>query len=73
MKWLDGYTSEHKRTLRENWHKWFAWFPVVINIVNNRKQYCWLEEVERKGEILEGYMSYDWLYKYRQEINDGSL
>jgi hypothetical protein len=67
MKWLDGYTNAHKQYLRQNWHKWFAWFPVVIKVIDNRKQYCWLEYVERKGELILDYMACDWTYEYRQK------
>lgn len=33
-----------------DWHRWFAWYPVVVwNEKKERDYYVWLETVERMG------------------------
>lgn len=41
---------------RLEWHKWFAWHPVLIDNVT-----VWLETVERKRDPD----IFDWVYSYR--------
>jgi hypothetical protein len=53
MRWISDYTirEKHKRKKKqlETWHKWFAWYPVVVGITkDNRKIKIWWEYVERK-------------------------
>jgi hypothetical protein len=48
MEWINGLTSEARRALKERWHKWFAWYPITIEINNeSHKVKLWLEYVER--------------------------
>src|ERR1700745_2118381 len=38
-----------RRVLDElEWHRWFAWYPVVIARDNERAYWAWLQFVERK-------------------------
>lgn len=42
---------ERKRIRREyleNWHDWFAWYPIRMNAI----QVVWLETVKRKFEYM---------------------
>lgn len=71
MKWVTGYTIERKNELKQQWHRWFAWYPVVVGeTVLGRKIKIWLEYVERMGSI-----SYDWdgnnywRYEYRTIVD----
>lgn len=36
---------EVKKTLRMQWHRWFAWYPVRVG----ENECRWLEYVERRG------------------------
>ena len=46
----------------EQWHRWFAWFPVFIypKRTNEKIALAWLMYVERKGERYDG-----WYFTYR--------
>ncbi len=77
MKWIDGLTWRSKRHRLEHWHKWFAWFPVMVGITpEGRKVKVWLEMVERKGIYHHHplFMSINWWeWEYREmEIKDVS-
>lgn len=45
---------------RKDWHRWFAWRPVRIDL-----ELVWLELVERKGERFEDSCGDYWVYDYR--------
>lgn len=53
MRW------KHKTFDRSEWHKWFAWYPVVIDGEN-----VWLETVERRACFSQPYPD-DTIYEYR--------
>ena len=58
--------SEKKRLRREyleNWHDWFAWYPVRMNAV----QVAWLEIISRKYEYLQGKNIVDIVYMPRRK------
>jgi hypothetical protein len=38
MKWINGYTFEAKQVRKEQWHKWFAWYPVTVGITSEGRQ-----------------------------------
>jgi len=66
MKWIRK-TLESKKIEKEQWHKWFAWFPVTIYFYkNNCVIRCWLEKVERVGywyETGSGKGFFDYTYR----------
>ena len=33
MRWNSGEDSWSKKRRKEKWHKWFAWYPVIVNYV----------------------------------------
>lgn len=73
MKWINGETWESERTRKSDWHKWFAWFPVVIAIRlmpegKSRTIQVWLEYVERKGQYCSSWGSEGWEWEYREII-----
>ena len=77
MKWISGHTILEKIEQKKQWHRWFAWHPVVIGInEDNREVKVWLEYVLRKGEPrflepkAEGILSYDWTYKEMEKENN---
>ncbi len=61
MKLNCGSSWESKKSHLENWHRWFAWYPVRVADFDCR----WLETVERQGRNhcfgLDNY----WEWKYR--------
>jgi len=52
---------------REDWHRWFAWYPVFAETADNcadghiETKLVWLEDVERKEYI--GYGGWSWRYR----------
>jgi len=53
MIWTNGLTWEEKKRRKAEWHTWFAWRPIVVNINNGgRKIMVWLEFVERSGKCF---------------------
>jgi hypothetical protein len=64
-----------RREYKENWHNWFAWYPVIIyeNKKTKKRYWAWLEIVKRKGE-LKGFDGAMWFYEYStkndQEIDE---
>jgi hypothetical protein len=48
------------KPLQESWARWFAWYPVTVNI-DGTEFIVWLEEVERKQCI--GYNGKQWRYR----------
>lgn len=61
MQFDCGPTSEEKESAREQWHNWFAWYPVRIG----RHDCRWLEVIRRKGMLHCGYEGRYWTYKYK--------
>lgn len=61
MKWIDGLNYEEKKKQdrtkyveklleKTKWHKWFAWYPVVIGETKNKHLIkVWLQYVYRRG------------------------
>jgi hypothetical protein len=40
---------ENRRVLDElEWHRWFAWYPVIVAKDDELAQWAWLQFVERK-------------------------
>jgi hypothetical protein len=67
MRWIDGYTFEQKRKQREEWHRWWAWFPVVAGITpNGRKIKVWLGYVDRSGSVSFVNIIFRWDYTYKE-------
>jgi hypothetical protein len=48
---------------REEWHRWFAWYPVRIG-----NQRVWLETVERKGRWWSALYAEGWDWQYREAV-----
>lgn len=68
MKWINGLTAYAKVDHRENWHQWFAWYPVCVGITPDRhKIKVWWESVERRGTFHVGYEDCYWTYDYREK------
>lgn len=80
MKRVDGLTykaknrekikrREEKNQRRMNWHKWFAWYPVVIAEKDNHKIKIWLQYIWRKadyGLLQEDGYRYLWGWEYSE-------
>lgn len=50
MRIIFGKTKEDKMKEREQWHKWFAWYPVRLP----SKKFVWWELIDRKGYYFVG-------------------
>lgn len=61
MKFDCGETGEEMRDRLSNWHKWFAWYPVLVAPHDCR----WLELVERKGTYwcISYCSGWEWVYR----------
>jgi len=70
MKWVNGLTLEAKIELKQTWHVWFAWYPVVVDVVDGHSVKVWLEEVERKGAIIAwaDRLEFQWEYRTRRSL-----
>jgi hypothetical protein len=77
MKWSMGNRSrlsramsrlrgslENRRVLDElEWHRWFAWYPVVVARNNELASWAWLQFVERKTHWSRSMGQ--WILRYR--------
>ena len=56
-----GPSTKEKRQAKEDWHRWFAWRPVLVGEHDCR----WLEFVMRKGTFyrIPGYAVLEYKYK----------
>ena len=50
----------------QEWHEWFAWYPVKIE-----KNTCvWLEKIQRKGTYMYwGVLDANWFWQYKAKEN----
>lgn len=65
MKLDCGLTWADEKKRLENWHEWFAWYPVQLGSHDCR----WLEVVMRKGmycEIIYAPSIWFWEYKAKE-------
>jgi hypothetical protein len=47
------------------WHRWFAWYPVVVRFENGLKHWVWLEHLERKWSLGRyGDRKGHWRYRH---------
>lgn len=51
MKWM-----AQPSPLDGNWHRWFAWRPVLVNGF-----WVWLERIERRADWCDWF--FDWEYR----------
>jgi hypothetical protein len=68
MRWA---TRQHVRTeqakRRSVWHRWFAWYPVVVSVEGEFDHWVWLEHLERKWSV-GGYGDQKGRWKYRHPV-----
>src|SRR6476659_4753550 len=58
---------ETRRVLDElEWHRWFAWYPVVVATDNERAYWAWLQFVERKTHWSRS--TGEWILRYRSAL-----
>jgi hypothetical protein len=62
MKFNCGPTRAEKRAAKQEWHNWFAWFPVRVGDRDCR----WFETVKRKGHYYALYCDEYWKYEYKE-------
>ena len=71
MKWISGETRESYIARKEQWHKWFAWYPVAIGwrkiAGKKRKVRVWLQHVQRIGTYAEDTEGAYWSWEYLDE------
>ena len=63
MRFNCGHSTSKKNKVKEDWHDWFAWYPVRVAEGDCR----WLETVERKGELHYDFVAGDWKFEYREK------
>lgn len=63
MQWI---TKNFKQKIeeKEQWHKWFAWYPVKIKISHSESLAIWLEPVMRKKTLHRSLYDYWWTCEY---------
>lgn len=70
MKWINGLTDEAKDMRLSDWHRWFAWRPVVIGYHgegrNRRSIKVWLRYVWRKGRYYTWFYESGWSWEYKE-------
>ena len=68
MRFRCGPSYQEKFQARQQWHRWFAWYPVRVASGHCR----WLETVERRGHTsyaFDGAFG-DFDYEYRACVSD---
>ena len=61
MIYCTNKTWEHKYYKKEQWHRWFAWYPVDIEeFTDGSKIKVWFQTIWRRGEWYDG-----WEWEYR--------
>ena len=66
MRWA---TREYVRTeqarRRSVWHRWFAWYPVVVRVEGEFDHWAWFEHLERKWSLGHyGDRKGHWRYRH---------
>ena len=68
MRWV---TREYVRTeqarRRSVWHRWFAWYPVVVCVEEDFDHWVWLERLDRKWS-LGRYGDHKGHWRYRHPM-----
>jgi len=74
MKWINGRTYKARDAYLKDWHKWFAWHPVIIGTTGEGKEEhsvkVWLQYLERKGTYYQGWGGNFWVWEYREIGNE---
>ena len=76
MEWA---SRSHKRQMRfqkrqvmnSNWHRWFAWHPVMIAIEGKTDYWAWLEYIDRKWKT--GAYTGERQWRYRRAGSQSSV
>ena len=55
--------------LTEKWHRWFAWYPVIITAVGEPQTRVWLYFVERRWSPGTHTGVGNWRYRLSQSQN----
>ena len=58
MRW-DPINKQYNSEMNMPWHKWFAWYPVVVN--NKR---VWIKTIFRKGTRHHRSGQWNWDYAF---------
>lgn len=70
MKFNCGPTWNDEKKQKEEWHLWFAWYPIKIKSHDCR----WLENIYRKGTFIQsanlGYYRWIWEYESREQFEE---
>lgn len=64
-----GETRESRIAKLEGWHGHFAWWPVLVDVVDGRRKCAWLETVERRGVLVweDPYGQNGWHWHFRRK------
>src|SRR6187551_857681 len=54
---------QKRQVMNANWHRWFAWYPVMISIEGKTDYWAWLEYIERKWKTGAYTGEGQWRYR----------
>jgi len=64
MRWVTReYVRTEQASRRSVWHRWFAWYPVVVRAHDEFDHWVWFERLERKWSIGK-YGGGHWRYRH---------
>ena len=70
MKWIGKEVLSARKIRISCWHQWFAWHPVLVDIVtiNKKKKYIkvWLKTVWRRGEYVHMWYKHGFEWEYAE-------
>lgn len=61
---LEGSNS---KKVSYEWHKWFAWYPVKMDVGLNKGRWVWLKVIWRNGDSPVGCGGWYWYYAKNEE------
>ena len=64
MKWLSRGKGGPRAESQSEWHRWFAWYPVLVTTKGKRTRF-WLRHVARKLNTSRSTGERKWRYRAR--------
>ena len=66
MRWpTREYVLTSRAKQRSLWHRWLAWYPVIVSVKDEFDHWVWLERLERKWSVGHyGDQKGHWRYRH---------